>query len=73
MRNQFGDIENGLASLLVYVTIDARQDATSKTRERENSAGGSKDLSTMIAEFSTLERKKKSKNKVIDKYSQKKY
>ena len=58
MRNKFGVFENGLAALLVYVNIDARAD---KLKQAKTASTGSKDLSTMMAEFSSLEKKRKSK------------
>ena len=60
MRNKFGVFENGLAALLVYVNIDARAD---KLKQAKTASTGSKDLSTMMAEFSSLEKKRKSKAK----------
>ncbi len=56
MRNKFGVFENGLAALLVYVKIDAKDE-----KRKHSTPCGSKDLSTMMAEFSNLEKRKNSK------------
>ena len=60
MRNKFGVFENGLASLLVYVKIDAKDE-----KKKANTPSGSKDLSTMMAEFSHLEKRKNRKRPKI--------
>ena len=71
MRNKFGVFENGLASLLVYVKIDAKDE-----KKKANTPSGSKDLSTMMAEFSHLEKRKnrkRQKNRQIATFIERKF